>query len=454
MSNITRSEAECCDHNVLIFTSTSHAGEVGYKRPDINKRTTAASLNTKSAPIVALDDALFPAPLVLPHDDLSIDPKYPTQSVRSWHQEKDRNPVTSERRTIYVAAPPSVGRDVQFIQRWVKPRSISSKDASIAKPNIEDIVDYLKAFYHGLPVKFLPPKLKFSCWDKNSPQTNASYSKGGYIGLEMLSGRIGIRTRTVSDGDFVQQLNLDDLLDAAIEVLPEDAYALLLLVDHDLYEDEEDLFVCGRAYGASRIAVISTARYHPALDEMQDVPREHAWPASHCQKYLDECYSTSRSKARPKKENVQNSSQPATLTTGELSQSPLRAAVEAYKALPSLNLSFPASTLSGLWLSRCCRTASHELGHCFGIDHCVYYACAMQGSASIIEDARQPPYLCPIDLVKVLKSTGSSNVERYQALLRFCDKHKDTHLFAAFGAWIRAILATLSHNTVIDLTED
>jgi archaemetzincin len=60
----------------------------------------------------------------------------------------------------------------------------------------------------------------------------------------------------------------------------------------------------------------------------------------------------------------------------------------------------------------------------------------MQGSASIIEDARQPPYLCPVDLAKALTATGADVKERYEALLSYCDQHKDVHLFAGYGAWI------------------
>ncbi|RFU31664.1 hypothetical protein B7463_g4675, partial [Scytalidium lignicola] len=448
MSRTVGSEGKCYDHRSLLFTSTSHANDVGYKRPDIGKRRVAASFSAKSSPDAVLDDFSFPAPLVLPGDDLSIDPKYPPQSARSWDREKDRNPVTQERRTIYVAAPPTVSHDVQFVQRWTKPRHISPREASIATPSIGDIIDYLKAFYYELPVKLLPSKLRFNCWDENDPQANASYLNSGYIGLETSSECVGIRTRAMSNGDFVQQLNLNDLLDAAIEILPEDAYTLLLLVHHDLYEDEEDVFVCGRAYGGSRIAVISTARYNPALDKRQNVPQEHAWPASHCQEYVDECCSKSSSKANKKKTvSTQSSLYPGAPTSvEETSNSPLHAAVNAYKTLPSLNSNSKAAMLSGLWLSRCCRTASHELGHCFGIDHCVYYACVMQGSASIVEDARQPPYLCPVDLAKLLRSTGASSVQRYQDLMCFCDKHKDTPMFAAFGAWIRARLTTLSHD--------
>ena len=64
----------------------------------------------------------------------------------------------------------------------------------------------------------------------------------------------------------------------------------------------------------------------------------------------------------------------------------------------------------------------------------------MQGSSTIIEDARQPPYLCPVDLAKILQATGTDSERRYKALLQFCDKHQQAHMFAAYGAWIRARL--------------
>lgn len=61
----------------------------------------------------------------------------------------------------------------------------------------------------------------------------------------------------------------------------------------------------------------------------------------------------------------------------------------------------------------------------------------MQSTASIIEDARQPPYLCPVDLVKVLTATGSTESDRDKAILEYCKRHKDVHLFAAYAAWTR-----------------
>lgn len=61
----------------------------------------------------------------------------------------------------------------------------------------------------------------------------------------------------------------------------------------------------------------------------------------------------------------------------------------------------------------------------------------MQSTASIIEDARQPLYLCPVDLAKVLSATGSKEADRDNAILEYCDRHKDIHLFAAYAAWTR-----------------
>jgi archaemetzincin len=216
-----------------------------------------------------------------------------------------------------------------------------------------------------------------------------------------------------------------------MEILPSDAYALLMLVEHDIYEDEEDDFACGRAYGGSRIAVVSGARYNPILDAEQKVPREHGWPASCCEAYVKDCCEDANEENGGRKKKKAKVQAQAPLKTA------MQTAVSAHMSLPHLENSPSAAALSGLWLGRISRTAGHELGHCFGIAHCVYYACSMQGTASIIEDARQPPYLCPVDLAKVLQATGADEKERDKALLKFCDKHKEAHIFLAFAAWIR-----------------
>lgn len=467
-----------CDHNLLNLTPSTHAAEVGYCIATAQQKATVLGKRKRDIDDIASPSS-FPAPLVLPGDELSLDPHYPGQSLDDWRREENRNEVTRKKNVIYVAGPPDVAKDVGFIRTWSNPQPqdnesrkeeakipVNGSSTSIAQASqalrVEDILDYLGAFYHGMPVKMLPQgSLCFASWGNGKTKTPAAKSRPGttprFIGLKTSTECIRIRTRASLDGIFKRQLNLDDLLDTAISILPEDAYALLLLVQHDLFEDADDEFVCGRAYGGSRVAVISTARYNPSLDTLHSVEHQHAWPASHCAHYMKDCCDTTtrtKAKAKRKGKTSQKASNPTIPPLSSNSQA-LQAAVSAYTTTSQMKTpSFSLSSISDLWLSRICRTASHELGHCFGIDHCIYHACAMQGSASLSEDVRQPPYLCPIDLAKVLEATRASKGgnrkgakqgegeseqqnKRYEALLKVCTRHQEEGMFAAFGAWIR-----------------
>lgn len=381
-----------CQHETLCLDPSSHAAVVGYCRPSAEKRATAAGL--KSTQSASLSAATFPAPLVLPGDHLALDPKCPPQSLRSWLRLEDRNAVTPERNVIYVAPPPHVEDEVEFMKSWSQPKISygAGKAVSIAQPRAQDVLDYLTAFYHPLPVKLLNTPLAFCNWETPLRRL-VKPSAPKYIGLKTNSELIGIRTRRCDDKTFPRQVNLDDLLDAAMSILPQDAYALLMLTEQDLYEDDDDSFCCGKAYGGSRVSIASMARYNPSLDTLMGVDREHSWPASHCGEYvhIQGCGACKTHERLPPKKKAKLSSSD--------SSSPLSAAVNAL-VLPPHHQQQPASS-SSLYLARICRTASHELGHCFGFDHCTYYACVMQGCASLAEDARQPPYLCPVDLAKL-----------------------------------------------------
>ena len=418
-----------CDHSIRSTEPSIHAAEVGYCRPTVEQResaaTTSNAIRKRKRDIAdANTNETFPAPLILPGDDLSLDPDYPRQSLCAWIRERDRNEVTPEKNVIYVAGPPNIEANAASIRAWSKPKEQHGV-RDIKLPQLEeDIVEYLSAFYLGLPVKpLMCSKLLFTNWEEDSKAVKNSRAGAKakrvlpkYVGLKTSTECIGVRTRPSFDGVFASQLNLGDLLDVAITILPKDAYAMLLLVEHDLFEDEDDEFVCGRAYGGSRVAVVSTARYNPSLDLRQNVEREHAWPLSHCVAYIKTCCAG---------ESVPD--------------------LTGVKGQARAGGSESPASLSALYLSRICRTASHELGHCFGIDHCVFYACSMQGSASLTEDARQPPYLCPVDLAKVLQATGADIDHRYRALLAFCKNHGDTSCFDAFGAWIEKRLEKVGH---------
>lgn len=260
-----------CKHADLTFEPSEHAASVGYRRPTVRERANATRLGSgPGAEQLDVKPSTFPGPLVLPGDELSFDPKYERQDVKSWSG--CTGFYTAKRRAIYVVPTPRLSPGVSECLPTPNLKPIKgpgrSHASTIPSPKTDDILDYLSAFYHGMPVKILEkPALSLTRWENTIGDENAPARVGLFLGAET----VGVRVRPSPDRILGAQLNLDDILDAAISILPKDAHALLMIVDHDLYEDEEDDFCCGRAYGGSRVAVVSTARYNPALDAQQEI---------------------------------------------------------------------------------------------------------------------------------------------------------------------------------------
>ncbi|KAL4956383.1 hypothetical protein BDW69DRAFT_203245 [Aspergillus filifer] len=330
------------------------------------------------------DTQNFPAPLVLPGDGLAVDPD-PPQDYQKWLGV--RNQVTSRRRTN------------TDMRSWTVPR-IDPEQEQIPKSKMADILDLITASYHGLPVKELSiPSLGFIPWKDDKSK----------ISLNTQHQCIQVRTRPSPDGLFSRQLNLEDLLAAA------------MAMNYDLFESEDDEFICGRAYGGRRV--------------LHGIEREHAWPASHCADFIEKkCKEHGGITKKPRISSPPPPPPPPPQQDNNRTNNPstpLLAALSTFTKTPK-----SPSNKRTLWTSRLTRTTTHELSYC------TYYACLMQGSASLSEDLRQPPYLCPVDVAKVLSSTKSTIEERYRALLEFCGRQgirKEAH-FAAFGAWLRASL--------------
>lgn len=431
-----------CGHTYLQLDPSPFAPLAGFEQPSARERQAAETKSGHSLrTFTNRTQPFFPGPLVLPFDDLNFDPDSSPQDYKEWISAETRNRMTDRKREVlYVARVPHIAKEMQFMRQWTIPNAIASYASETPSPRAELFVEYLQAFYHGLPVRLLPQQLTWTSWEK-STRPNRRVSLPKYVGLtDANKSMTRIRVRRVPDKAFGAQLNLDDILDTAIAVLPADAYALVLLVDHDIYESEDDDFCCGRAYGGSRVAVVQTARYNPVLDIKEGIDRAHMWPMSHCKTYVDELCSLEDVVA--KKPTME---QKAWGKHGAMS-----AAVDAARRFTGFN--DEDKEFQALWFARLARTVSHELGHCFGIAHCFYYACNMQGTAGMKEDVRQPPYLCPVCEAKVghaiveeLRNDGENEkttwiMQRCMALRAFCQKLDadglSTPMWEGLAAWL------------------
>lgn len=62
------------------------------------------------------------------------------------------------------------------------------------------------------------------------------------------------------------------------------------------------------------------------------------------------------------------------------------------------------------------QTMTHEIGHMFGISHCQWLSCVMQGSNHLDESDRRPLDFCPICLRKLQFAIGFNIAERYKVM--------------------------------------
>ena len=69
-----------------------------------------------------------------------------------------------------------------------------------------------------------------------------------------------------------------------------------------------------------------------------------------------------------------------------------------------------------LLLRRSCKVLAHETSHMFGLAHCFYFHCVMNGSNHLAESDRRPLHLCPVCLRKLQWSIGFDPLKRYESL--------------------------------------
>ena len=350
-------------------------------RPSASARVCALGVDgTPPAPL--LEDSDFIAPTFR----LGVDQDDAPQTFAEFASDEDRNVATASRRTLVI-----VPLGMSLAEHALKPHSL----AGLTLPPVAEVASYLAAFT-GLPTRIVA-ELPIEKW------TPTRGERGKAVAVRTRKSLIRVSVKK-SDGEFAETLEVCDLLDALLEELPKDAFAIVGLTPFDICEGSVP--VGGRAFGGSRIACISYARYHPALD---DISRD--WPLG------------VRAKAG------------GAITTAA------RAAAAA----------LPTAGGSALWLERVCtQVASHEVGHCMGLDHCTYYNCYMG------ENEGQAPYACPVCLRKLFDTNGaargaastdaflSAARAHYSALADFCcGPRLQVPKWAAMHAWCVGRLAQL-----------
>jgi len=154
-----------------------------------------------------------------------------------------------------------------------------------------------------------------------------------------------------------RQLLTKDITKALMKIMPDDAFCIVGLTMWDLYPEESWNFVFGEAAITQGSGIFSFARYDPTFNTK------------------DRFAYTENFKA------------------------------EDYNEL----------------LLQSCQTMIHEIIHLFGIEHCIFYDCCMNGSNHLEEN--QPLRLCAVDLHKLQKQTKFDFMERDRNLLAFYMSH-------------------------------
>ena len=358
--------------------------------PRPSKKDRVAALGLDLAGLSAVPPHLAEGPDTVAMNGKGIDDD--PQDFAEFFAFDERAKVTPDRRTLYL------------VPLGLTAGALAPHDAmGVPFPDLRDIGAFLTAFT-GLPHKLLPA-MPVVPWSGGGGGKKRKASGASYMAVRTSTSEVRVREGAPKDGEFPSALHCHDLLDALLEELPKDAFTIIGFTAHDIHED--GVPVGGRAFGGSRIAVVSLARYHPAFD---DVTRE--WPA-----------------------------------WGGKGGPALAAARAAHAAaVPRAAAAPPAAARTALWAQRVAVTAAHELGHCLGLDHCVYYTCWMG------ENEGQAPYACPVCLRKLLCATGGDAlrcadaapaIAHYADVQRYCATQPLSPAWAALGAWCGARRAEL-----------
>lgn len=95
----------------------------------------------------------------------------------------------------------------------------------------------------------------------------------------------------------------------------------------------------------------------------------------------------------------------------------------------------PPPNLKELVLYRAYKVMVHELGHMFGMRHCIYYKCIMNGSNHLGEVDAKPLDVCPVCLRKLHLVIDFDPLERYKELAKVLEELGGLFKSEGFAKW-------------------
>ncbi|GFH53607.1 hypothetical protein CTEN210_10083 [Chaetoceros tenuissimus] len=296
-------------------------------------------------------------------------------------------------------------------------------------PSLEHLMDYTQIFFdrpvHILPCATLevtlPSQIKRKPKkQKTNPGHFATSSKRDFnLSFPKEDGFDSYSVKIAGRGDSTSeryQLKVDSVLDelAAYRYARQNSkgdidrkeFCIMGITMIDLYDGPSDLFCAGMAFGGDKVAVFSFARYHPLLK-------------MHPEKWFHYGYTDTSDGYSYYEDHDQNPKGLAQTTPKIIS----------FKSQDKIE-----------FLRRSCKLLTHELGHLYGIDHCIHNRCLMMGTGHLVEDFKAPSHLCGICLRKLQWRTGFNVRMRYKLL---------TNYFESVGmgkeeTWARKQLAFLN----------
>lgn len=88
------------------------------------------------------------------------------------------------------------------------------------------------------------------------------------------------------------------------------------------------------------------------------------------------------------------------------------------------DLTFEKDSAADRLLTRTLKISAHEVGHMFGMRHCIKYECLMSGTNHLAETDRRPLDNCPECMAKLSWAMNYDAAQRYKNLAAFWKKNK------------------------------